>query len=57
MKQSVVILRYLIPVETVGKFVIVHREHLSRGNKAFAVIEDHLKDFIPYPKTRLWEIL
>ncbi|BDA78696.1 hypothetical protein LPTSP3_g16260 [Leptospira kobayashii] len=31
MKQFVVLLRYLVPLETVEKFVTVHREYLSTG--------------------------
>ncbi|EMM88163.1 hypothetical protein LEP1GSC039_3442 [Leptospira santarosai str. 2000027870] len=56
MKQLIVVLRYLTLIVMVDRYVILHREHLSKRNKAFSVIEDHLKDFIPYPKTCLWEI-
>ncbi|MCG6168478.1 YciI family protein [Leptospira sp. FAT2] len=31
MKQFIVVLRYLTPIETVDQYVIPHREHLSKG--------------------------
>ncbi|TGN18739.1 YciI family protein [Leptospira idonii] len=31
MKHFVVLLRYLVPLETVEKFVVVHREYLATG--------------------------
>jgi uncharacterized protein YciI len=33
MKQYIILLRYLVPLETVEKFVLVHREYLSEGYK------------------------
>lgn len=31
MKQFIVVLRYLVPIETVDEHVIAHREYLSKG--------------------------
>ncbi|UZN08307.1 YciI family protein [Leptospira santarosai] len=31
MKQFIVVLRYLVPIETVDRYVIAHREFLSKG--------------------------
>ncbi|TGM00593.1 GTP cyclohydrolase [Leptospira barantonii] len=31
MKQFIVVLRYLTPIETVDQYVVIHREHLSKG--------------------------
>ncbi|MDI7196453.1 YciI family protein [Leptospira santarosai] len=31
MKQFIVVLRYLVPIETVDRYVIAHREYLSKG--------------------------
>ncbi|EMP00937.1 hypothetical protein LEP1GSC171_3240 [Leptospira santarosai str. HAI1380] len=50
MKQLIVVLRYLTPIEIVDKHVLEHREHLSKGYEAFAVMKSYPKNSTSYLK-------
>ncbi|MGQ2872002.1 leucine-rich repeat domain-containing protein, partial [Leptospira santarosai] len=50
MKQLIVVLRYLTSIEIVDKHVLEHREHLSKGYEAFAIMKSYLKNSTSYLK-------